>query len=287
VSARRLEGKPLVERRKAALRDDVATLTQMGRAPRLAVVLATEDEATLVYARAKQRAGKALGIDVEVVRFEHPTTEALVDKVDALGRDGSVDGILIETPISPGIDLRAVQDAIPGAKDVDGAGTFALGSLFRGAAAFVPATAAAVMALLDGYDVEISGRHAVVVGRSLVVGRPLSLLLLARDATVTVCHSRTRDLAAVTKTADILCVAVGSPRFLSGSMVKPGAVVIDVGTTAVDGKLVGDVDFDAVAAVAEAVSPVPGGVGPLTTIMLLENVARAAHLQRRHERAER
>jgi len=286
VSARRLEGKPLVERRKAALRDDVATLAKLGRAPRLAVVLATEDEAALAYARAKQRAGKALGIDVEVVRFEHPTTEALVGKIDALGRDGSVDGILIETPISPGIDLRAVQDAIPGAKDVEGAGTFALGSLFRGAAAFVPATAAAVMALLDGYDVEISGRHAVVVGRSLVVGRPLSQLLLARDATVTVCHSRTRDLAAVTQTADILCVAVGSPRFLIGSMVKPGAVVIDVGTTVVDRKLVGDVDFDAVASVAEAVSPVPGGVGPLTTIMLLENVARAARLQRQ-ERAER
>ena len=286
MSARRLEGKPLVERRKAALRDDVATLAKLGRAPRLAVVLATEDEAALAYARAKQRAGKALGIDVEVVRFEHPTTEALVGKIDALGRDGSVDGILIETPISPGIDLRAVQDAIPGAKDVDGAGTLALGSLFRGAAAFVPATAAAVMALLDGYDVEISGRHAVVVGRSLVVGRPLSQLLLARDATVTVCHSRTRNLAAVTQTADILCVAVGSPRFLSGSMVKPGAVVIDVGTTAVDGKLVGDVDFDVVASVAEAVSPVPGGIGPLTTIMLLENVARAARLQR-HEQAER
>lgn len=286
MSARRLEGKPLVERRKAALRDDVATLAKLGRAPRLAVLLATEDEAAVAYARAKQRAGKALGIDVEVVRFEHPTTEALVDKVAALGRDGAVDGILVEMPISPGIDLRAVQDAIPGAKDVDGAGTFALGSLFRGAAAFVPATAAAVMALLDGYDVEISGQHAVVVGRSLVVGRPLSQLLLARDATVTVCHSRTRDLAAVTQTADILCVAVGSPQFLIGSMVKPGAVIIDVGTTVVDGKLVGDVDLAAVAAVAGAVSPVPGGIGPLTTIMLLENVARAARLQR-HERAER
>ncbi len=286
MSVRRLEGKPLAERRKAALRDDVATLAKTGRAPRLVVVLATEDEAAVAYARAKQRAGKALGIDVEVVRFEHPTTEALVDKVDALGRDGSVDGILVEMPISPSIDLRAVQDAIPGAKDVDGAGTFALGSLFRGAAAFVPATAAAVMALLDAYDVEISGQHAVVVGRSLVVGRPLSQLLLARDATVTVCHSRTRDLAAMTKTADILCVAVGSPRFLSGSMVRPGAVVIDVGTTVVDGKLVGDIDFAAVAPVAGAVSPVPGGVGPLTTIMLLENVARAARLQRQ-EQAER
>jgi methylenetetrahydrofolate dehydrogenase (NADP+)/methenyltetrahydrofolate cyclohydrolase len=287
VSERRLEGKPLVERRKAALRDDVATsLAKLGRAPRLVVVLATEDEAAVAYARAKQRVGEALGMEVEVVRFEYPTTEALVDKVGALGRDGSVDGILIETPISPGIDLRAVQDAIPGAKDVDGAGTFALGSLFRGAAGFVPATAAAVMALLDGYDVEISGRHAVVVGRSLVVGRPLSQLLLARDATVTVCHSRTRDLAAATQTADILCVAVGSPRFLIGSMVKPGAVVIDVGTTVVEGKLVGDIDVDTVAPVAGAVSPVPGGVGPLTTIMLLENVARAARLPR-HEQVER
>jgi methylenetetrahydrofolate dehydrogenase (NADP+)/methenyltetrahydrofolate cyclohydrolase len=268
------------------LRDDVASLAGLGRSPRLAVVLATEDEAALAYARAKQRAGEALGMDVEVVRFDHPTTEALVDKIGALGRDGSVDGILVETPISPDIDLRVVQDAIPASKDVDGAGTHALGCLFRGASAFVPATAGAVMALLDGYDVEISGQHAVVVGRSLVVGRPLSQLLLARDATVTVCHSHTRDLAAVTQTADILCVAVGRPRWLIGSMVKPGAVVIDVGTTVVDGKLVGDVDFDAVTAVAGAISPVPGGVGPLTTIMLLENVTRAAHLHR-HEQAGR
>jgi methylenetetrahydrofolate dehydrogenase (NADP+)/methenyltetrahydrofolate cyclohydrolase len=287
VSARRLEGKALLERRKAALSDDVATLAKTGRAPRLVVVLATEDEAAVAYARAKQRAGEALGIGVEVVHFEHPTTEALVDKVGALGCDDSVDGILIETPLPSGIDLRAVQDAIPDAKDVDGAGTFALGCLSRGVAGFVPATAAAVLALLDGHGVEISGRHAVVVGRSLVVGRPLSQLLLARDATVTVCHSRTRDLAAVTRTADILCVAIGCPRFLIGSMVKPGAVVIDVGTTVVEGKLVGDVDVDTVAAVAGAVSPVPGGVGPLTTIMLLENVARAARLQRRQEQGER
>ncbi len=260
--------------------DGVASLTATGRAPRLAVILATADEAAATYARAKRRAGKALGIDVSILAPQHPTTAGLLAAVAALGLDDSVDGILVETPVARGIDLRAIQDAILPEKDVDGAGTIALGKLFRGEAGFVPATAAAVMALLDGYDMDIAGRRAVVIGRSLVVGRPLSQLLLARDATVTVCHSRTSDLGAVTQAADIVCVAIGRPRFLGAAMIKPGAVVIDVGTTPEEGKLVGDVDYAAVARVADSVSPVPGGVGPLTTIMLLENVVRAARLRR-------
>lgn len=284
MSARRLEGKALAEREKAVLREDAARLSQTGRAPRLAVILATADEAAAAYARAKQRAGRALGIDVTISDHADPTTAELTDAVAALGRDDAVDGILVETPVAPGVDLRTVQDAIVPEKDVDGAGTAALGKLFRGEAGFVPATAAAVMALLDGHKIEIAGRRAVILGRSLVVGRPLSQLLLARDATVTVCHSRTSDLEAVVREADVVCVAIGKPRFVGASMVKPGSVVVDVGTTVVQGKVVGDVDYDAVARVAAAVSPVPGGVGPLTTVMLLENVVRAARLRR--ERAE-
>ncbi len=276
MSARRLEGTPLAERKKAALREDVADLAATGRAPRLAVVLATQDAAASAYAAAKKRTAKALGIDIDVVRVECPTTAALLEHVRALAQDDEVDGILVETPVAPGVDLRAVQDAIPVEKDVDGASTFSLGRLFCGAPGFVPATAAAVMALLDEHAVELSGRRVAVLGRSLVVGRPLGQLLTARDATVTTCHSRTRDVAAATREADIVCVAVGQPRFLTGSMVKPGAVVIDVGTNAVGGKLVGDVDFDSVSLVAEAISPVPGGVGPLTTILVMENVVRAA-----------
>ncbi|MCX6101219.1 MAG: bifunctional 5,10-methylenetetrahydrofolate dehydrogenase/5,10-methenyltetrahydrofolate cyclohydrolase [Candidatus Bipolaricaulota bacterium] len=280
MSARRLDGKAPAERRRAQLADEVrAVRTIIGRAPRLVVVLATEDAAALAYAAAKGRAAHALGIDVDVVRIERPTTAGLVEYVRALGLDDGVDGILVETPIAPEVDLRAVQDAIPVDKDVDGASTLSLGRLFCGAPGFVPATAGAVMALLEEHAVELSGRRVAVVGRSLVVGRPLGQLLLARDATVTICHSRTRDLAATTREADIVCVAVGKPRFVTAAMVKPGAVVVDVGTNMVDGKLVGDVDFDSVAAVAGALSSVPGGVGPLTTVVVLENTARAARQQ--------
>jgi methylenetetrahydrofolate dehydrogenase (NADP+)/methenyltetrahydrofolate cyclohydrolase len=280
VSARRLDGKALTERRRARLGDEVSTIrAQAGRGPRLAVVLATQDGAALAYAAAKERTAKALGIDVDVVRVERPTTAALVEHVRALAHDDGVDGILVETPIELGVDLRAVQDAIPADKDIDGASTLSLGRLFCGAPGFVPATAAAVMALLDDYAVDLLGRRVAVIGRSLVVGRPLGQLLMARDATVTTCHSRTRELAEITRAADVVCVAIGKPRFLTGDMVKPGSVVVDVGTSMVDGTLVGDVDFDSVAAVAAAVSPVPGGVGPLTTMIVLENVARAARLR--------
>ena len=277
MSARRLDGRALAER----WRDDVAREAQAfaasaGREPRLAVVLATDDDAASTYAAAKMRTAQALGVQVDLVRIAGPKTASLVETVERLGADEGVDGILIETPVALGVDLRAAQDAIPAAKDVDGASTQSLGRLFSGQTGFVPATAAAVIALLDGYGVEIAGRRAVVVGRSLVVGRPLGQLLLARDATVTVCHSRTGDLGAVTREADVVCMAVGRPRFLTGSMVRPGAVVVDVGTNVVGGKLVGDADFDSVAAVASAVSPVPGGVGPLTTLLVLENVVRAA-----------
>ncbi len=286
MSARRLDGRAPAERRQVQLVDEVRAVRAIaGRAPRLVVVLATEDDAARTYAAAKERAGKALGIEVDVVRVQRPTTAALVEQIHALGLDDGVDGILVETPIAPGVDLRAIQDAIPADKDVDGASTLSLGRLFCGAPGFVPATAGAVMALLDEHAVELSGRRVAVVGRSLVVGRPLGQLLLARDATVTTCHSRTRDVGAATREADIVCVAVGKPRFVTGPMVKPGAVVIDVGTNAVDGKLVGDVDFDSVAAIAGAVSPVPGGIGPLTTVVILENTARAA--RRRAERVSR
>lgn len=277
MSARRLEGKPLAERRRAALAEQArSAAATLGRRPCLAVVLATMDEAALAYAAAKDKTAKALGIDLRTVRVDVAATSSLVETVAALGADATVDGILIETPVAAGIDLRAAQDAIPVEKDVDGASTLSLGRLFAGSPRFVPATAAAAMALLDEYAVELRGARAVVIGRSLVVGRPLAQLLLARDATVTTCHSRTRDLAAAARDADVLCVAIGKPRFVGAEMVKPGAIVVDIGTNVVDGKLVGDVDYDAAAATAGGVSPVPGGVGPLTTVLILENVVRAA-----------
>ncbi len=277
MTARRLEGKALAERRRSALADGAREVAAaLGRAPRLAVLLSTDDEAARAYAGAKEKAGRAAGVDVSIARVEQPTTASLIHSVRALADDDVVDGILIETPVAAGVELRAAQDAIPVEKDVDGASTLSLGRLFCGAPGFVPATAAAVMALLDEHAIELGGRRVVVVGRSLVVGRPLAQLLLARDATVTTCHSRTRDLASVTRQADVVCVAIGKPRFLGADMVKPGAVVIDVGTNVADGKLVGDVDYEAVAPIAGALSPVPGGIGPLTTVLVLENVVRAA-----------
>lgn len=281
MSARTLLGKPLAEGRRDALTRRAASLrASRGSAPRLVVVLGTSDEAALAYFRTKQRLGEKVGVCVDDVRVERPTTSRIVAAVRELAADPSVHGIMIETPLPADVDLRAAQDAIPAEKDVDGASTLSLGRLFSGQPGFVPATAAAVMALLDGHGIALRGAHAVVVGRSLVVGRPLGQLLLARGATVTTCHSQTENLAAHTKAADVVCVAVGKARFLGPDAVRPGSVVVDVGTNVVGDSLVGDVDFASVAEVAAWVSPVPGGVGPLTTVLLLENVVRAAETSR-------
>ena len=240
------------------------------------MILPAEDDAALTYLCAKERLAGEVGIDVERSPLETGGTEELLRRIRKLGRDPTVSGILVEAPLPLGIDAGAMRDALPLEKDVDGAGSASLGRLAAGHPCFVPATAAAVLALLDGERIEVAGQRVTIVGRSLVVGRPLALLLLARDATVTVCHSKTKDVGAVARASDIVCVAVGRPRFLTGQMVQPGAVVIDVGTNWVAGRLVGDVDFDSVGQTAGAISPVPGGVGPLTTTILLEQVADAA-----------
>ena len=190
--------------------------------------------------------------------------------------DPAVAGIMIEAPVvPPHIDMQAIRAALPTAKDVDGAGIESLGRLLSGKPAFAPATAAAALALAETTGI-LAGKHAVIIGRSLVVGRPLALLLLGQDATVTVCHSKTAKLSEITRSADILFVAIGRAGFVTGDMVAPGAVVIDIGTNMVDGKLVGDVDASTVEPVAGALSPVPGGVGPMTTTLLLEHVVQAA-----------
>ncbi|MDD5220369.1 MAG: bifunctional 5,10-methylenetetrahydrofolate dehydrogenase/5,10-methenyltetrahydrofolate cyclohydrolase [Candidatus Bipolaricaulis sp.] len=281
MSAKQLEGKPLADARRDDLVGRASALAaRTGTPPCLAVVIGTSDGAALAYFRAKQRLGGKLGVRVLDARVAEAKTESLVDAVRALSADPSVDAIMVETPVAAGVDLRAVQDAIPAEKDVDGASTLSLGRLFSGQPGFVPATAAAVMALLDGHGIELRGAHAVVVGRSLVVGRPLGQLLLARGATVTACHSKTRELEEHVRFADVVCVAVGKPRFLKADWVRPGAVVVDVGTNVVGDALVGDVDFAAVSDVAGWISPVPGGVGPLTTVLLLDNVVRAAETSR-------
>ena len=279
-----LEMTQLLEGKKtaAAIREEAAATAQRLRAagtvPSLALVLATPDESAAWYTRAIVRAGEKIGLDVRVERLADDASAADVrSAVARLSADDTVHGIIVQTPLPPGVDFVEIAEAIAPEKDVDGANPVSLGRLTAGLPAFAPATAAAVLRLLDDHGVELAGRRAVVVGRSLVVGKPAAMLLLARDATVTICHSRTEDLAARTSEADVLVAAIGRPRMLGAEHVGPGAVVIDVGTTPDEnGNLVGDVDAEAVMGRAGAVTPVPGGVGPVTTALLLHNTVTAA-----------
>lgn len=275
MTAQRLDGTALAQTRRVQLAERVALLCQRGVVPRLGVIVPTRDDAALSYFRAKVRAAEKLGIEVESRVLAEPTTDDIVCCIKIWTQDEAISGIMVETPLPEGIDIQAIREALPASKDVDGAGIQSLGRLLSGKTAFPPATAAAAL-LLAETAASVAGKHAVVIGRSLVVGRPLALLLLAKDATVTVCHSKTKDLAAIARLADVLFVAVGKADFVNAEMVKPGAVVIDVGTNMVGGKLVGDVDVASIESVASALSPVPGGVGPLTTTLLLEHVVQAA-----------
>jgi len=273
-----LEGKKTAGAIRAEAAETVQLLRAAGTVPSLALVLATADESAAWYTRSIVRAGEKIGIDVRVERLADDASA--VDVRSALVRlsaDDTVHGIILQTPLPLGVEVIDVAGAIAPEKDVDGTNPVSLGRLTAGLPAFAPATAAAVLRVLDDHGIELSGRRAVVVGRSLVVGKPVAMLLLERDATVTICHSRTRDLAARTSEADVLVAAVGRPRMLGAEHIGPGAVVIDVGTTPdADGNLVGDVDTDAVLGTAGAVTPVPGGVGPVTTALLLHNTVTAA-----------
>ncbi len=286
LSGRQLAGRELAAEIRAATAARAAELTAVGRPPRLAVVVATADEASTWYVRSLARAAAKAGIGCEVTGLvpaapDRPETqEAAVAGIRAalttLSGDPAVHGILLQTPLPGGARLAELASYIDPARDVDGANPVSLGRLMTGLPAFAPATAAAVLALLDHHQVALSGRRAVVVGRSAVVGKPVAQLLIGRDATVTVCHSRTVDLAAVTREAEVLVVAAGRAALIGPSHVAPGAVVIDVGTNATaDGRMAGDVD-PAVAEIAGALSPVPGGVGPVTTALLLRHVTEAA-----------
>jgi methylenetetrahydrofolate dehydrogenase (NADP+)/methenyltetrahydrofolate cyclohydrolase len=254
------------------------SLAATGRAPTLVVVVATDDESSAWYVRSLARSAAKAEVTCEI-RHLGPaaTTSGIQRAVRDLSADPDVHGIIVQTPLPPGVSMVDVAPWISVDKDVDGANPASLGRLMAGYPGFAPATAEAVVALLDHHAIDVAGRHAVVVGRSTVVGKPVGQLLLDRDATVTVCHSRTPDLVEHTRQADVLVVAVGRARMIRAGHVRPGAVVVDVGTNAVEGGLVGDVDSAGVAAVAAALSPVPGGVGPVTSMLLIEHTVRAAH----------
>ena len=263
---------------RAAVAEDVSSFTKgQGRPPGLAVVIVGRDAPSTVYLEQIIRGCAKVGIDARFVELEGEATEAsVVTTIRELNEDPRVDGVIVQMPLPPTIRLRSVIDAIDPDKDIDGIHPLNAGLLRLGYDGFLPATAHASVEILRRSGIEIAGRDAVVVGRSAVVGMPAAFLLVKEDATVTVCHRRTRDLAAKTREADIVIVAAGHPGLVTGDMLKPGAVVVDVGINIVDGRIVGDVEFESAARVASAITPVPGGVGPLTNALLLTHLIRAA-----------
>lgn len=281
MTAESLGGREVAARLRATAAEAVASFALAGVTARLAIVIATRERSAAWYVRTLSRAAARLGIESDVQELTPDATAAeLAAVLSGLSADPAVHGIVLQAPVPLGLALSELATFINPAKDVDGASPLSLGRLMAGLPTFAPATAQAALELLDYHGVELDGRRAVVVGRSLVVGKPAAQLLLARNATVTVCHSHTRDLASVTRSADVLVVAVGRPRFITAEHVGPGAVVVDVGTnTGTDGSLVGDVDTVSVAGVAGGLSPVPGGVGPITTARLLLNTVMVAAAQ--------
>ena len=282
MSAQILDGKALAAEIRSEVKTQVASLAEKGVSTALAVILVGDDSASQVYVRNKIKACADTGIRSLEFRMPAETTQQqLLAKIAELNADENVDGILVQLPLPKQINADAVISAIDPAKDVDGFHVANAGALVTGKQGFVPCTPFGVMRLIEKSGVDPRGKSAVIVGRSNIVGKPMALLLLAADATVTVAHSRTPDLCAVTRNADILVAAVGRAKLIKADMVKPGAVVIDVGMNRDEnGKLCGDVDFSEVKAIAGSITPVPGGVGPMTIAMLMQNTALAAQMRR-------
>lgn len=281
MTAKILDGNSIA----ATLKENVAAEVQALKAthavcPGLAVIIVGENPASKVYVGRKHKACEEIGIRSEVVRLPESTTEAeLLAALAALNENPHINGILVQLPLPRHIDTDKVLDRIRPDKDVDGFHPLNVGNLTIGKEGLVPCTPHGVIKMLEISGIPIEGKNATIIGRSNIVGKPMAALLLARNATVTICHSRTVDLPAVARQADILVAAIGKPNFVTKEMVKPGATVIDVGINRVGDKLVGDVDFAAVKEVAGAITPVPGGVGPLTIAMLLYNTVQATKLQ--------
>jgi methylenetetrahydrofolate dehydrogenase (NADP+)/methenyltetrahydrofolate cyclohydrolase len=273
-----IDGKKIAAEIRGRIKEETGRLAAQGCQPGLAAVLVGDNPASVIYVRNKRKACEEAGIYSE----EHTLPEAtkqedLLKLILRLNNDPKIHGILIQLPLPKQIDTEQVLYAVNPKKDVDGLHPNNVGHLTMGSPVFVPCTPAGVMAMLDYHKLPIEGRRAVIVGRSNLVGRPVSLLLMHRNATITVCHSRTRDIASVCREGDILVAAIGKPRFVTSEMVKPGAVVIDVGINRLpDGKLVGDVDYEPVSKKAGWITPVPGGVGPMTIAMLLKNTLESA-----------
>ena len=277
MTAQIIDGKSIALSVRQGLEPRVEALKAKGVTPGLTVVVVGDDPASAIYVRNKERASQKLDMNGTVLRMPGETTqEELLTVVRKLNADDSIHGILVQLPLPAHIDEHAILREIDPDKDVDGFHAMNAGRLLNGEKGFVACTPKGVMRLLETTGVDLNGKNAVVVGRSNIVGKPMALLLLQKNCTVTIAHSRTRNLADVTRSADILVVAVGRAGMITGDMIKPGAIVMDVGINRVDGKVVGDVDFESAKEVASYITPVPGGVGAMTIAMLMENAVEAA-----------
>ncbi|MDK8483885.1 bifunctional 5,10-methylenetetrahydrofolate dehydrogenase/5,10-methenyltetrahydrofolate cyclohydrolase [Aerococcus urinae] len=272
-----LQAKTITEPLKADLSQRVAALKDQGIQPRMVTFLVESDDASAAYAKVKGRLAEKLGVTYDFISLKEATsTEELVQAIKEKNADPNVHGVMVEMPLPKHINEQAVIEAIAPEKDLDGLHPLNLGYLLKGTPKMIPNTALSALRLIEASGIEIAGKQAVVIGRSNIVGKPLSQLLLSRHATVTVCHSHTKDLTAITQAADILCVAIGKSHFIQADMVKEGAVVIDIGTNYDEkGKVSGDVDFEALESKASFLTPVPGGVGPLTTTLIFDQLIRA------------
>ena len=277
-----IDGKLVSKKIREMISGEVATLKEQGTFPKLAVILVGNDPASAVYVRNKEKACIETGIEPMQITMPEQTTEAeLLSLIGKLNADESVHGILVQLPLPRHINENKVIESIDPSKDVDAFTHESVGRIVEGKYTFLPCTPAGIMKLLEFYGVEIAGKECVVIGRSNIVGKPMALLLLNASGTVTVCHSKTKNLSEVTKRADILVVAIGKANFVTADMVKDGAVVVDVGINRLDnGKLCGDVDYETVAEKASLITPVPGGVGPMTITMLMKNTVFAAKNQK-------
>lgn len=277
MAAQIIDGKEVAKITYKQLKARTAALREQGITPGLTVIIVGENPASQTYVASKEKRALKLGWNSEVIRLpESASQQELCEIIDRLNADESVDGILVQLPLPKHISELEVLERISPAKDVDGFHIINSGRLIAGLDCFVPCTPKGVIKLIDSTGVDISGKNAVVIGRSLIVGKPAALLLTARNATVTLCHSKTEDLADYTRRADIVVAAIGKPKFVTADMIKEGAVVIDVGINRIDGELCGDVDFESVKEKAGYITPVPGGVGQMTIAMLMENTVIAA-----------
>ena len=276
-----IDGKALAKNIRENLKKDVEQLKEKGVYPKLAVILVGNDKASQIYVKSKNKACTELGIDYEEVLLgENTTMKELLDIIDELNERKDISGILLQSPIPEGLDINEAFRRISPSKDVDGFNPVSMGKLCLNQDTFVSCTPYGIMKMFETYNIEIKGKHAVILGRSNIVGKPMALNLLNRDATITICHSKTKNLAEITKQADILISAIGKKNFVTADMVKPGAVVIDVGINRTEDGLFGDVDFENVKEKTSYITPVPGGVGPMTVAMLMNNVVKAAKQQK-------